>query len=209
MTIPWWGYVVLAGLAWGVYVPLIFFGGSELGGKPNARLMAILCVGVAYFVLAVVFPLGLFLSGQQEWPKYSQIGLVFAGLAGVAGAAGAICVVFASSAAVAQARGEVPDGLTPTAADLAKYRVYIAPLIFGLAPVINALVSTVWHPTSTNWAHFEPKSPSPLFLVGIVLIGVGVALVLYSKEAGEIKPGPTPPNPSATQIDGPTPATAR
>ena len=60
MSIPWWGYVILAGLAWGTYVPIIFFGGSELGGKANARLMAILCVGIAYFVLAVVFPLALF-----------------------------------------------------------------------------------------------------------------------------------------------------
>ena len=58
MKIPWWGYVVLAGLSWGTYVPIIFYGGSVLGGNASARLMAILCVGVAYFVLAVVLPLG-------------------------------------------------------------------------------------------------------------------------------------------------------
>src|SRR5438552_2699678 len=102
MNIPWWGYVLLAGLAWGTYVPIIFYGGSELGGKSNARLMAILCVGIAYFVMAVVFPLILFLTGQEQWPELKTIGLVFSGLAGVAGAVGAICVVFASSAAVAQ-----------------------------------------------------------------------------------------------------------
>src|SRR5262245_60134864 len=60
----WILYTLLAGLAWGTYVPLIFYGGSELGGKPGARIMAILCVGVAYFVIAVLFPLYLFLSGQ-------------------------------------------------------------------------------------------------------------------------------------------------
>ncbi len=183
MNIPWWGYVGLAGLAWGVYVPLIFFGGSELGGKPNARLMAILCVGVAYFVLAVLFPLVLFLTGQQEWPSLKTTGLVFAALAGVAGAVGAICVIFASSAAVAQARAE--GGTTPF--ELAKYRIYIAPLIFGLAPVINALVSTVWHPKPDNAFHFEANVPDWRLLVGIILVGVGVALVLYSKEAGEVK----------------------
>jgi len=89
MTIPWWGYVVLAGLAWGTYVPIIFYGGSEFGGKPNARLMAILCVGVAYFVLAVLFPMFLFLSGQEKWPTMATTGLVFSSLAGVAGAVGA------------------------------------------------------------------------------------------------------------------------
>src|SRR5437667_12863194 len=100
MSIPWWGYVLLAGLAWGTYVPIIFYGGSELGGKASSRLMAILCVGVAYFVLAVVVPLALFLSGQEQWPPLTTTGLVFSGLAGVAGAVGAICVVFASKAAM-------------------------------------------------------------------------------------------------------------
>src|SRR5436853_62576 len=59
----WLVYVALAGLAWGTYVPIIFYGGSELGGKANARLMAILCVGGAYFVIGVLLPLALFLSG--------------------------------------------------------------------------------------------------------------------------------------------------
>src|SRR5438128_2893262 len=147
----WLVYVALAGLAWGTYVPIIFYGGSELGGKPNARLMAILCVGIAYFVIGVLFPLILFLTGQYDWPELKTTGLVFAGLAGVAGAVGAICVVFASSAAVAQAKAA---GLPP-----ATYRMYIAPLIFGLAPVINTLIASVWHPdakTGEAWIfHFE------------------------------------------------------
>ena len=137
-NIPWWGYVLLAGLAWGTYVPIIFFGGSELGGKQNARLMAILCVGIAYFVLAVVFPLALFLSGQQQWPEMKATGLVFAGLAGVAGAIGAICVVFASSSAMAA--GLEVKKLNPSF-NPASYRLLIGPLIFGLAPVINTLIS--------------------------------------------------------------------
>ena len=40
-NIPWWGYVILAGLAWGTYVPIIFYGGSVLGGTVGSRLMAI------------------------------------------------------------------------------------------------------------------------------------------------------------------------
>ena len=59
------------------------------GNKPGigGRLMAILCVGIAYFVIAVVFPLVMFLSGQSEWPEMRVHGLTFAGLAGVAGLA--------------------------------------------------------------------------------------------------------------------------
>lgn len=191
MNIPWWGYVILAGLSWGTYVPIIFYGGSELGGKPNARLMAILCVGLAYFVIGVLFPLFVFLSGQQEWPSFKTTGLVFAGLAGVAGAVGAICVVFASGAAMSA-------GLAQKAADPsfnpATYRMYIAPLIFGLAPVINTLVSSVWHPKPGEPFHFDLHVPDWRLFVGIVLVGVGVFLVLYSKEAAEAGgPKPAPP----------------
>ncbi|HET6574213.1 MAG TPA: hypothetical protein VFG68_11455 [Fimbriiglobus sp.] len=184
MNIPWWGYVILAGLSWGTYVPIIFYGGSELGGKSNARLMAILCVGLAYFVIGVLFPLALFLSRQEQWPTLKTTGLVFAGLAGVAGAVGAICVVFASSAAVKHADFlGVPRGT---------YRIYIAPLIFGLAPVINTLVSSVWHPKSGDPWHFHVELPGWKLLLGIVLVGVGVYLVLYSKEAAEGQKGHAP-----------------
>src|SRR5262245_51500322 len=131
----WLLYVAVAGLSWGTYVPIIFYGGSELGGKPNSRLVAILCVGLAYFLLGVVLPLGLFVAGVFPWPKGEEMtrtGLVFSSLAGVAGAVGAICVIFATKSAMgAAAEAGLPRDT---------YKVFIAPLIFGLAPVINVLV---------------------------------------------------------------------
>jgi drug/metabolite transporter (DMT)-like permease len=183
--VMWIVYVALAGLAWGTYVPIIFYGGSELGGRPNARLMAILCVGVAYFVIGVLVPLVLFLSGQYPWPEMKGTGLIFSGLAGVAGAVGAICVIFASQAARAAAGPTNPDA----------YRLYIAPLIFGLAPIINTVVSTFWHPGKGEPFIFHVTVPHPLLWVGIVLVGLGAALVLYSKELSETHApaAPTPP----------------
>lgn len=174
----WLFYVILAGLAWGTYVPIIFYGGNELGGKPNARLMAVLCVGAAYFVIGVLLPLGLFLSGAQPWPAVNTTGLVFSGLAGVAGAVGAICVIFATRAAV-----EAGRGLTPP--DPNAFKVYIAPLIFGLAPVINVLVSMVWHPKPGQPFHFDLEMPGWKLWAGILFVGLGAALVLYSKEEAE------------------------
>src|SRR5437764_11376857 len=173
----WLLYVLLAGLSWGTYVPLIFYGGSELGKSSGARILAILCVGVAYFLIAVLFPLYLFLSGKEQWPDLKTTGLVFSGLAGVAGAVGALCVVFASKSAVdaARAAGAPPD----------TYKLYIAPLIFGLAPIINTLVSTVWHPKPGRPFHFEVELPGWKLWVGIVLVGAGAALVLFSKEEAE------------------------
>jgi hypothetical protein len=183
---PWLLYTVLAGLCWGTYVPLIFYGGSELGGKPSSRIAAILCVGVAYFLLAVVIP-GVYLAGlptaqQPRWD--SATGLTFAGLAGAAGAIGAICVIFATKSAVEAARA---TGQPP-----ATYKLYIAPLIFGLAPVINTLVSVTWLPEKDAPLSFGWVMPHPLLWGGIVMVSLGAGLVLYSKELAETAPPPKP-----------------
>jgi hypothetical protein len=214
MQIPWWGYVILAGLSWGTYVPIIFFGGSELGGKPGARLAAIVCVGVAYLVLAVIIPGVIFLVNQQQREEVSLTanGLIFASLAGVMGAVGAICVVFASKeamgAGVSEFKAEVealtsqlkdePDeakkaSLSARVDELkadeesrkTKYRILIAPLIFSIAPIVNTLLSSLWDPKPGKWANFEWNSPPLLFWVGILLVAVGTGLVLYSKEQAE------------------------
>src|SRR3954464_15316617 len=81
----WLMYVALAGLSWGTYVPLIFYGGGELGGKPASRLLAILCVGVAYFLIGVLYPV-VYLATlpRAEQPEWTFTGLLFSGLAGVA-----------------------------------------------------------------------------------------------------------------------------
>jgi hypothetical protein len=173
----WLLYVGLAGLSWGTYVPLIFYGGNELGKGPNSRFMAILCVGIAYFVIGVVFPLYLFFSGQYKWPEMTGTGLTFSGLAGVAGAVGALCVIFATKEAIGAARAQ---GVDPNS-----YKLYIAPLIFGLAPIINTLVSIVWHPREGEPFHFGFDMPGWKLWLGIILVGVGAALVLFSKEEAE------------------------
>jgi hypothetical protein len=202
----WLFYVALAGLSWGTYVPIIFYGGSELGGKASSRMTAILCVGGAYFVIGVLFPLLMFATGWAgiKWGdvNLTKTGLVFSSLAGVAGAVGAICVIFATQSAVGAGKELTPPN--PSA-----YKVYIAPLIFGLAPIINVLVSTIWHPEH-GWSHFGiEKVPHPLLWVGIVLVGVGAGLVLYSKELSEAAPPkPAESKPSATLdgVSGPTAA---
>jgi hypothetical protein len=191
-NIPWWVYVILAGLAWGTYVPIIFFGGQLLSplnaqGNPvgiGGRLASILSVGVAYFVMAVVVPIVLMGIREDAKADWKTVGLVFSGLAGVAGAVGAICVIFASKAAVDQARA---DGVNP-----ATYRIYIAPLIFCLAPIINTLLSMVWHPEAKTgeWSVFHLDVPGWKLWVGIVLVAAGTFLVLMSKEEAEASKGP-------------------
>jgi hypothetical protein len=199
-SIPWWGYVIIAGLAWGTYVPIIFYGGTELTTKPGTiggRLASILCVGVAYFVMAVVIPVVLMGLRDDAKPEWKSNGLVFSALAGVAGAVGAICVIFASKAAMDEAKLE---GINP-----ATYRVFIAPLIFALAPAINTLLSLVWHPKPGDPWHFGFEVPGWKLPVGILLVAVGTFLVLKSKEDMEAAKGaPKPPAPTAP-ADGTNP----
>jgi hypothetical protein len=213
MNIPWWGYVIGAGLAWGTYVPIVFFGGQMLTGDLKTaplggRLASILCVGIAYFVLAVVIPVALMMTRSDAKPDWKPVGLVFSSLAGVAGAVGAICVIFASKAATDAAKLEGLSG-----AEIAKYRMYIAPLIFCLAPIINTLLSAVWHPDAKtgDWLNFHFEMPNWKMAVGILLAAAGTFLVLMSKEEAEkekLKGGAPPKPPIAadtpTPLPGPT-----
>src|SRR5713101_6727148 len=154
----WLVFVVLAGLCGGVYVPLIAQGGKELKNS----YAGFLCVGIAYFLIAILFPLGVFWIGGS-FPKFNVPGATFATLAGVAGALGALCVIFATF----EFKGP---------------RIFVGPVIFALAPVINTLVSLIWHP-SEGYFHLGLKgAPDWKLYVGIVLAGLGAFLVLYSKE---------------------------
>jgi hypothetical protein len=171
----------MAGLSWGVYVPAIAYGGRELKNSFGSFL----CVGVAYFLVAIVVPVLIFMS-QNKWPAWNVTGVAFATLAGAAGAIGALGVI------LARATGGDP--------------LYIGSLIFGLAPAINALVSLVWHPRPGSPWHFALPDVAPgwKLWVGIIMVAVGAALVLYSKEEAE-KPHGTPTQPTA-QATATTPA---
>ena len=155
----WLLFVILAGLSWGVYVPCIGYGVRTLNRNGYA---AFLCVGLAYFLIAVVVPIYI-LWQRGAVVSWSTVGVTFATLAGVAGAVGALCVIFA------RATGGDPK--------------YIGPLIFGLAPIINTFVSLYWHPGTEQIFHWEPAGWK--FWTGIVLAGLGAFLVLYSKEESE------------------------
>src|SRR5262245_15667235 len=188
----WLVYAIAAGLCWGTYVPFVQQGIRGLGGN---ALGSYLCVGVAYFLIAVLFPLGMFYGFGELQPNWNGWGISFATLAGVAGALGALFVIYANKNA--------PPG--------SDYRPYIAPVIFALAPVLNTLISMVWHPSPADGVfHFDLRSPNWKLWLGIVLTGVGAALVLYSKEEAEAqkpahtKSAPKPQGESASLGPGAT-----
>jgi uncharacterized membrane protein len=161
----WIVFVIGAVLSWGIYVPVLHEGQRSMGGSGGGALRAFLCVGIAYFITAVLIPLGVLLmasEGSEKLEFRTQSGefntraVTFATLGGIAGAAGALCIIFA-----------IKNGGNP---------LYIAPLVFAGAPIVNSIVSLAWHWPAT----IDPRGMA-MFIAGILLAAIGAGLVLYSK----------------------------
>jgi hypothetical protein len=142
----WVIFVLGAVLSWGAYGALLHMGQTQLGNP----LKALLCVGVAYFLIAILVPVAA-LSAQGDLSGFNTTGLVTATIAGALGAAGAACIIWSFRV------GGLP--------------VYVMPLVFGGAPIVNVFVSMAIHP---------PKMAiNPMLYFGFALAAVGAALVLY------------------------------
>ena len=171
MKMEWWMFVIGAVVSWGVYVPVLHEGQATMGnGKPgDGAVRAFLCVGLAYFLTAVVIPLialSLGWAGNETLDFNDKDGnlnsraLTFSTLGGIAGAAGALCIIFSIKS------GGIP--------------LYVAPLVFAGAPIVNAIVSILWHPPQEGFRS-ETMPGWMMFGAGILLAAVGAGLVLYSK----------------------------
>lgn len=144
----WILFALGAVLSWGMYGPALHKGQVQLGSP----LRALLCVGVAYFLLGVLVP-GVALAQQGQLRGFTTQGTISATLAGALGALGAICIIWAFR------NGGVPN--------------YVMPLVFGGAPLVNVIV--------TMWTHPPKTSPHPLLWVGFILASLGAGMVLYFK----------------------------
>jgi len=142
----WVIFVTGAVLSWGAYGALLHQGQTQLANP----LKALLCVGVAYFLIGVLVPIAV-LGSQGELAGFDRAGAINATVAGALGAAGAVCIIWAFRT------GGLP--------------VYVMPLVFGGAPIVNVLVSMLIHP---------PRNAiSPMLYVGFALASIGASIVLY------------------------------
>ena len=147
-SMMWIIFVLGAVLAWGFYGPALHKGQTLLGNP----LKALLCVGVAYFLIGVLVPVaGLFSQGGVT--GFNTRGSIWAGIGGALGALGAVCIIYAFKS------GGLPN--------------YVMPLVFGGAPVINVIVSMAMHPPKT--------APNPMLYVGFLFAVLGAVMVLYFK----------------------------
>ena len=74
--------------------------------------------------------------------------------------------------------------------------------IFGLVPIINVLVSSIWHPGKGGPGDFHLELPGWKLWVGIILVGMGAALVLFSKEEAEAGHKPAAVTPAVPPAGG-------
>ena len=148
----WLAFVAGAFLSWGVYGGMLHQGQVKLGNP----MRALLCVGVAYFLVGVVVPI-IVLAAQGEGLRgFNAAGTARATIAGTLGALGAVCIIFSFR-----------TGGTPT---------YVMPLVFGGAPLINVIYTMATHPPKT--------APNPMLYVGFLITAIGAGLVLYYKPQG-------------------------
>ena len=150
-------FVIMTFVCWGLYGPVLHIGqdgmigpGEEHLGKGSLR--PFICVGVAYFLIAVLFPI-FALSTRQESGSWSLTGIVWSFGAGAIGAIGALGIVLAF-----KFKGSP---------------VYVMPLVFGCAPVVNTIVTMLMSKTIRN--------ASLLFYVGVAVVAIGAAGVLSFK----------------------------
>jgi uncharacterized membrane protein YhhN len=147
----WIVFVAGAVLSWGLYGPALHKGQVALGNP----LRALLCVGLAYFLIGVLVPVAA-LGAQGELKGFSGPGVLSATAGGTLGALGAVCIIWAFR-----------SGGSP---------LYVMPLVFAGAPVINVLY--------TVWQHPPKAAPSPMLYVGFLLAALGGYLVLHYKPQG-------------------------
>jgi hypothetical protein len=149
-------FTAVTALFWGIYGILLHQGTERLG---HSSLRAFVGVGIAYFLIAVLVPLGL-LSSKKEKGYWSVSGTLLSLFAGTVGALGALGVILAVAF-----KGQP---------------IYVMPIVFGCAPVVNTLV--------TSWLNKSFSQIKPLFMVGLVMVALGaVGVLIY-------KPKVAPPN---------------
>ncbi|MGL4511637.1 MAG: hypothetical protein ACRCT8_00990 [Lacipirellulaceae bacterium] len=145
--------IALVVVCWGAYGPVLHIGQSAM---QQSRFRPLLCVGLAYFVIAVLAPNALLAGPVPEASAYNFSGTLWSLAAGAAGAIGALGIILAFN-----------FGGKP---------VYVMPLVFGGAPVVTTFATII--------AKGQLANVSPMFLAGLILVICGAVMVLVFAPKG-------------------------
>ncbi len=164
-------------LTWGLYGIFLHMGQVGMNDPQNGRYKAFLFVGVAYFLTAVLAPLGILLARGSDW-DFPGKGLWLSLIAGILGAVGAFFVLLSLGALFAQGNKSAP--------------AVVMSIIFAGAPVVNAVVSLLLHPPAGGFSAIRWP-----FVLGILMAATGGYLVV------KFKPNPAPPAAKQAAIASP------
>lgn len=158
-------FVALTALSWGVYGPILSTGAKAMqsqGADAHAIWRPFIGVGLAYFVVAIIVP-SILLNLRPERGGWTTSGTLWSLISGAAGALGALGILLAF-----HNHGKA---------------IYVMPLVFGCAPVVNTFY--------TMATHKDHARPGPMFIAGLIIVAAGAVSVLC------FKPKPTAPAPVA------------
>jgi drug/metabolite transporter (DMT)-like permease len=153
----WLVFALMTVVSWGLYGAFLHTGQMGMADPVSGRYKAFLFVGLAYFLTAVLAPLVLLKLQGATW-TFPVKGALWSLLAGTVGAAGAFCVLLAFGA----------KGTPPV----------VMSIVFGGAPLVNALYSLTLQPPQGGWAGIRWQ-----FYAGMLLVALGGCLVTLYKPA--------------------------
>ncbi len=156
-TILLFAAIALTVLCWGMYGPVLQMGqvGMSTIDHVPAKFRPFVCVGLAYFLVGIIVPT-LWLHFKGEKGEWTVSGLIWSIAGGAMGALGALGIILAFT-----------FGGRP---------VYVMPLVFGGAPVINAFL--------TIYLADRIKDIGSWFLAGLILVVLGAVLVMVASPHG-------------------------
>jgi len=164
----WLWFAMLTVAMWGSYGVLLHTGQVAMGDPEHGRYKAFLIVGISYFLVAVLAPAVFLLLSKSDW-HFTAKGFGWSLIAGIAGAIGAFGVILAFGA----------KGTPPV----------VMAIIFGGAPIVNAIVAILWHPPAGGFSAIRWQ-----FVAGILLVAAGGAMVML------FRPPPGPAKHPAEQV---------
>lgn len=144
--------VAVAIVGWGLYGKLVLWGQADMSaaGEPFDWLRPLVCVGLAYALVGVAVPIAWFYL-RGDGGEWSVTGVLWSLAAGVAGSLGTMGVLMAF------AHRGAP--------------IYVMPMVFGGAAVLNALVTT--------YLAGHAKEIGAMFLAGVIIVVLGAAIVFF------------------------------
>jgi drug/metabolite transporter (DMT)-like permease len=151
----WFIFSLMTVVSWGLYGIFLHSGQVAMKDQANGLFKAFLFVGLAYFLTAVLAPLGMLATRKAAW-TFPTAGMGWSLLAGIVGAVGAFCVLLAFGA-----KG------TPGV---------VMSIVFAGAPIVNAVVAMYLSPPEGGLGAVRWQ-----FYLGIILAATGGCLVTFFK----------------------------